>query len=255
MSGGYGCIRNVPHIADYDKAVRLEANIKPIRGRGHSIKPLASRRNDCLTIRKDADNIVIKLYQTDVVTFKPSGEVIVSMGRYSNLCTRSVIWDVAYISTDTVPSYSRVCATKSGEARKKGIMMHAEGDNIFIDGVLQNPASINVYELNKEALKKVKKEYKEFRTYFKMIEKLGEGWGEWNYKHDTNEFILNAQGRFGVEGFYEAGASLARSSGLSALLNRIKHHHRNEVYTSTTQFTPPSLAQIRTYKIYIGEVR
>ena len=257
----FGYILNVPQVRSYLSAVMLEGQIKPIRGRDTSTKPLVSRRQDQLTIRREVDhtnpnqdpNIVIKLYQTDIITFKPCGEIEVFLGNWLTRTTVSVISDVLWWC-DARLVHDNVWY--------KGQKLHGDRINTFKDNILQNPATIDVYDLNKKAFTQINRKYNEFRKYYKTIEKLGEGWGiafnlsKWNYKHNTNEFILNAQGRFGIEGFYEAGSALAsQGHALKALLKCIKHHHRDEVFIKTTQLTMPTPVQHRNYLIYTGEGR
>lgn len=243
----FGYIPNVPHIADYDKAVRLEANIKPIRGRDTSTKPLTSRRQDQLTIRKDADNIVIKLYRTDIITFKPSGEIEILLGNWLTRTTVSVISDVLWWCDARLVH---------GNVWYKGQKLHGDKINTFKDNILQNPATINVYDLNKKVFTQINRKYNEFRKYYKTIEKLGEGWGEgYSYYLDNPTFIRNASGELGIEGFYEVGSALAsQGHALKALtlIKHIKHHHRDEVFIKTTQLTMPTPVQHRNYLIYIN---
>jgi hypothetical protein len=241
----FGYIPNVPQVRNYLSAVMLEGQIKPIRGRSTSTKPLASRRQCSLTIRKDADNIVIKLYQTDIIKFKPCGEIEVFLSNWVTRTTVAVITDVLWWSADLVLVHDNLWY--------KGQKLHGDKINTFKDNIMQNPDTIDVYDLNKKAFTQINRKYKEFRTYFKMIEKLGEGWGEGYLRHlDAPQFISNALGELGIEGFYEAGVSIARNGGFKTLLKCIKHHHRDEVFIKTTQLTMPTPVQHRNYLIYIN---
>jgi hypothetical protein len=243
----FGYIPNVPQVKNYLSAVMLEGQIKPIRGRATSTKPLASRRQDQLTIRKDADNIVIKLYATDIIKFKPCGEIEVFLGNCGmTRTTVSVISDVLWWY-DARLVHDNVWY--------KGQKLHSNEINYFKDNILQNPATIDVYDLNKKAFTQTNRKYKEFRAYFRMIEKLGEGWGErYNRRYrDVPQFISNVSGELGIEGFYEAGVSIARNGGFKTLLKCIKHHHRDEVFIKTTQLTMPTPVQHRNYLIYIND--
>ena len=240
----FGYIPNVPQVRSYLSAVMLEGEIKPIRGRSTTTKPLASRRQDQLTIRKDADNIVIQLYATDIIKFKPCGEIEVFLGNWLTRTTVSVITDVLGL-WDFRMVHDNVWY--------KGQKLHSNEVNVFKEGVLQNPATINVYDLNKKVFTQINRKYKEFRAYFKMIEKLGEGWGkDIATALDTPQFISSTSGELGIEGFYEAGASIAWYGGFKALLRRIKYHHRDEVFIKTTQLTMPTPVQHRNYLIYIN---
>jgi len=240
----FGYIPNVPQVRNYLSAVMLEGQIKPIRGRSTTTKPLAGRRQDQLTIRKDADNIVIKLYATDIIKFKPCGKIEVFLGNCGmTRTTVSVISDVLWWH-DACLVYDNVWY--------KGQKLHSNEINYFKDNILQNPATIDVYNLNKETFTKINRKYKEFRTYFRMIEKLGEGWGgDMGIALSTPQLISSASGELGIEGFYEVGASIAWYGGLRKLLERIKYHHRDEVFTKTTQLTMPTPVQHRNYLIYI----
>ena len=240
----FGYIPNVPQVRSYLSAVMLEGEIKPIRGRGHSTKPLASRRQDQLTIRKDADNIVIQLYATDIIKFKPCGEIEVFLGNWLTRTTVSVITDVlGWCDVSLVHD----------NVWYKGQKLHSDKINTFKDNILQNPATINVYDLNKKVFTQINRKYNEFRKYYKTIEKLGEGWGkDIATALDTPQFISSTSGELGIEGFYEAGASIAWYGGFKALLRRIKYHHRDEVFIKTTQLTMPTPVQHRNYLIYIN---
>ena len=248
----FGYIPNVPQVRSYLSAVMLEGEIKPIRGRSTTTKPLASRRQDQLTIRREVDhtnpnqdpNIVIKLYATDIIKFKPCGEIEVFLGNWLTRTTVSVITDVLGL-WDFRMVHDNVWY--------KGQKLHSNEVNVFKEGVLQNPATINVYDLNKKVFTQINRKYKEFRAYFKMIEKLGEGWGkDIATALDTPQFISSVSGELGIEGFYEAGASIAWYGGFKALLRRIKYHHRDEVFIKTTQLTMPTPVQHRNYLIYIN---
>lgn len=250
----FGYIPNVPQVRSYLSAVMLESKIKPIRGRDTSTKPLASRRQDQLTIRREVDhtnpnqdpNIVIKLYQTDIIKFKPCGEIEIFLGNWLTRTTVSVITDVLGL-WDFRMVHDNVWY--------KGQKLHNNEVNVFKDDVLQNPASIDVYNSNKKAFTQINKKYNEFRKYYKTIEKLGEGWGEgYSYYQDNPTFIRNASGELGIEGFYEAGSALAsQGHALKTLLECIKHYHRDEVFIKTAQLTMPTPVQHRNYLIYTGE--
>lgn len=66
-------------ILSYASALKKHQSIKPVRGRSdQNTRPLARRGNDNLTIRQDetTGDIVVRLYQTDIITYKndPQGD-------------------------------------------------------------------------------------------------------------------------------------------------------------------------------------
>lgn len=85
----YGLIETRGRIDDYASAKAKYESIEPIRGRSGDIRPLATRRNDNLTIRKHGDDYVVRLYATDVVTYHANGDV--SFLPYASRSTNAVV--------------------------------------------------------------------------------------------------------------------------------------------------------------------
>lgn len=72
----------LPYVRDYAEAIAVEAKIKPMRGK--DVKPLGRRSNHFMqNIRKDSNgNVMCRLYDTDVLTYRPDGMIVVKLNGY-----------------------------------------------------------------------------------------------------------------------------------------------------------------------------
>lgn len=77
-------------ILSYEQAVQKHDSIAPIRGRSTDVRPVAQRRNDNFTIRRlDDGSIVIRLYSTDIVVYRPDGTI--ELEPYSSKLTNEAV--------------------------------------------------------------------------------------------------------------------------------------------------------------------
>jgi len=84
----------IPMLITYAQAAAHEASIKPIRGRRVECKPLGERRKDYMRIGKMGKDIIVYLYSTDVLTYKPDGRVLLNYGGYTTQTTNQVLGEV-----------------------------------------------------------------------------------------------------------------------------------------------------------------
>lgn len=67
---------HIPTCATYDAAVRIHTSRRPWRGSDDTSRPLGSRRQRWLTIRRDVnDDLVARMYQTDIIRWRPDGAI------------------------------------------------------------------------------------------------------------------------------------------------------------------------------------
>ena len=95
----YGQYRNsgIVSLFSYEQAVKWYEATKPIRGSGRNagLKPLGHRNRTHFQILMDSDKQVkCRLYDTDVVIFRPDGTVFVTPDRYETQTTANFITDV-----------------------------------------------------------------------------------------------------------------------------------------------------------------
>jgi len=88
-----------PTITDYDHAARREAETKPIRGDANGTKPLGDRKKKYVNIRTDAPDpntknpdIVCRMGNTDIVRYKPNGDVVVNIGGWASATINDFLW-------------------------------------------------------------------------------------------------------------------------------------------------------------------
>jgi hypothetical protein len=91
MGFGTSNMRGIRRLPNYEAAKKHEESITPIRGRANSVKPIADRNKDHMNIRKEGENIVVCLYDTDVVTYRPDGEIIITNGGWQSNTTNAFI--------------------------------------------------------------------------------------------------------------------------------------------------------------------
>jgi hypothetical protein len=103
----YGTNLELPtnRMLSHETALIKYNSIKPIRGRSdQNTRPLASRRNDNLTIRQlqDSGDIAVRLYRTDVITYHTDGTI--TLDPYGSVLTNRVVWSI--LGSHVTPHWS-----------------------------------------------------------------------------------------------------------------------------------------------------
>ena len=187
-------------IKTYEEALAHEASVKPIRGK--TIKPLHRRRDTHLTIRRqtgfnfEGEEVVIQLYNTDIVKYRPGGEIYVDIGGWASMTTCQVLTDILgayfhkynnrmWVKCDIPESYT-----------PHALPVDARAPNIFRVNMsntleFQNYKYPVVHIMNRQVANIVRKQYKSFRQYL------------------TNNFKLRSEDggvscSFGIEEFAHA---------------------------------------------------
>ena len=169
---------SIYRIRDYAEALHREENIKPIRGT--SLKPIGPRRYNNMLIRKDADaNIHCRLYDTDVVTFKPDGEIVVRINGWASTTTTefasAVLGETFVLIRNHVWVKARWPDDSGGERGDFPLLTH--GENLFSrrdDGRFRilNPQIHKVHRINRAGANNVRARYASFRSYVIRMCKL-----------------------------------------------------------------------------------
>jgi hypothetical protein len=137
------------------------------------MKPLAERRRHWLTIRKKGEDIVIKMYDTDIITYKPDGHIIVRQGGWSTSSTHETIATILGTTIFRRHFGSRI------ECDGGFFILRKKGDNIFKRsssyGSLeyQNPVYPVFHRLKRKEYNNVRKRYADFIQYGLGLIKLG----------------------------------------------------------------------------------
>ena len=178
--------KGIRTLSNYAEASTWEALVKPVRGDKNNTKPLGPRNKKHMNIRREENgDIVVRLYRTDVVTYKSNGEIVLDHGGYQTLSTsemmRAVLpWSVRphlrYGHMWMCGDYAEVgennnSVTHTGHfrlPRKAVIEFNPETRNYRI----HNPEPVYIHSIDRKAKREVTKEYAAFLTYFKAIAAL-----------------------------------------------------------------------------------
>jgi hypothetical protein len=169
----------------YADAVRWESLVKPIRGRKEECKPLGARNKSYANIRKDGDDIVVRLYRTDLVRYKPDGTIIVRQGGHESQTTRKYLNAILPM---WFGSFQGKTHTYRGTEDIGYHILHSTEDNIFkmAKGMYDpnnvsssnalyhfvNPQPCVIHTKNRAKAKAVRQRYAPFIRYVKNITKL-----------------------------------------------------------------------------------
>lgn len=160
-------------IRDYAQAVEREASITAIRG-SDNIKPLGKRRNHGIRINRKVDgSIACILYATEVVTFKPDGDIVVRIDGWASQSSAHVISDIlgsdfylfdkkmwCMATHDNPESLMHFPIPTHGETtfRRTG------GDHSYRLRIV-NPIRLKVHRVNRKASNNVSHRYADFMAY------------------------------------------------------------------------------------------
>lgn len=174
MAYGYQRSR-VPSIRNYEAAVQREAEITPIRGT--NIKPIGLRRNKHMSISKNADNeIVCTLYHTDVIKFKPDGDIVVRIDGWASNTTVGFLTDILisdfYIFDKQVWVNSRVI----GGQHLMHFPIRSHHENTFrrteMGLVAVDPLILKTHQVKRSEMSKIRKKYEGFTKYVDSMNRL-----------------------------------------------------------------------------------
>lgn len=166
----WGYSSNYPSINNYAEAERVYNNTAPLRGRP-DFRPLDSRSSRAKSqIIKQGDDYTIRLYSTDIVTYKPDGSVFVTTGGWSTSSTRAAISIMSPLSAWSSQGYTAV-------AVRVGRYVPVEAKRFILprSGLLFTPdAEGQLMPVNPptavQRKKRVKREEaKAVRKYFKQV--------------------------------------------------------------------------------------
>ena len=158
----------------YEEALAHEASVKPIRGK--TIKPLHRRRDTHLTIRRqtgfnfEGEEVVIKMYNTDIVKYRPNGDIYVDIDGWVSMTTCQVLTDVLGADFHKYNNRMWVRCDIPESYTPHALPVDAHAPNIFRVNMsnsleFQNYKYPVVHIMNRQAANIVRKQYKTFRQY------------------------------------------------------------------------------------------
>lgn len=173
---------DIPRLTTYADAAAHEAKVIPIRGDANNTKPLGDRRRKYFNIRKDeaTQDITVRMHRTDLVRYKPNGDVIINNGGWVSSSTHDMLgallglsvwtfdnraWLKCYYqpASDIEPHYGEYPLPNNTD-----VLLRCEGGGwLATDLPVNYKYSVNVPEANK-----VRKRYAAFTKYLNGMLKV-----------------------------------------------------------------------------------
>jgi hypothetical protein len=169
----YKVADDLPFLSNYEQAVNyLSTRIPYTKGAYKGDKPLGgNRRYNRSLIRQGIDGVVCSLHGSDVVTFRPNGDIVLCHHDYPTIMTMQFMNELCFDFRGTKDAMKVI--------RKKGklymldsmsaahlieqiVVVHA--DNTVTGGQLEK-----AHVLNGEKMRELRNKYKEFTTYAAQI--------------------------------------------------------------------------------------
>lgn len=248
----------VPVLRNYAEAVLWEKLVTPIRGRSPECKPLGDRKKTHASIRRENEDIIVRIYQTDIVRYKPDGTVIIRQGGHESMATR------AYLNAVLPLWFTTFQGQTVWSHHGLHHLLHAREDNIFrlegnnVSPEFTNPKPCIIHCKDRAGIKAVRAKYAAFRKYVRNIEKLMGGKIDIiervGREYLTPDALLALASSDEPEQRYKALAYLAwvnqwrsgRADVLAQLDKIMFLNHRDEVFVKAT--LPPGVVKRDEYK-------
>jgi len=157
---------NLDSMPDYATALKIYEARKPyIKGKYKGERPLGNnRRHDRSRIELDKEgNIVVKHWQTNIITYKPNGDIVLTCGGWSSISTAQIMQELLGVD--------RICRVHCKIYYRHNNEFHCLGGLLYIepDGSPLFSNNEYVYKPKLEVLKKYRKQYAFFSEYAKQV--------------------------------------------------------------------------------------
>ena len=249
----------VPSVCNYAEAEALEASIKPVRGDAAGTKPLAERRKKFVSIRKGKDGeVVIKLYNTDILTYRKDGVIELQMTGHHT--TREYVSSILETRCVSVHGKTWLGCTFEGDPDpgnsylpipyRTPTLLRRENYRYTI----LNPTFPVVRSINRQRATEARAPYAPFLKYLTGLVKVRGGMGfsidersalplgdhaaEFMRSEHTEDwhiaalYVFHEESKWGMGmGYRPAPTPLAKVR--AAALNTINSHHAREILDTT----------------------
>ena len=157
---------NLDSMPDYATALKIYNARKPyIKGKYKGERPLGkNRRHDRSRIELDKErNIVVKHWQTNIITYKPDGGIVLTCGGWSSISTAQIMQELLGVD--------KICRVHCKIYYRHDNQFHYLSGMLYIepDGSPLFSNNEYVYKPKLEALKKYRKQYAFFLEYAKQV--------------------------------------------------------------------------------------
>jgi hypothetical protein len=160
------------YLPDYAAALRHHDSIKPIRN--SNTRPIAERTKQHFNIRTEGvgghlAKVVVRLHNTDIITYTPDNRVTLNVGGYNSISTRAAIRAVAGVTMDgNAPLWVQDYDHKY-YLYKDNMQLEVQG---YCTLKIIDPTYPVIHTLNKKAMNALRKDYAPFINYLRGFIKL-----------------------------------------------------------------------------------
>lgn len=186
----------VVRLTTYEQAERHERITKPIRGDKNGTKPLGDRKKKYYNIRREGDDIVVRMHNTDIVRYHKDDSLTLNNGGWMSTSTHDMFWMLIGLSIQTFNNRPWVdCFVTNAEGQiKRGDYPFPENQPVkatrhesgwLLEGVGQTIQHC----INRKAANKVRKQYIEFKTYLRGIIKLRTNYETSRYDNEPQALL------------------------------------------------------------------
>jgi hypothetical protein len=167
--------RNTKYLHNYEAALRHYDSITPLRG-NTNVRPIAERRKTHFNIRKDerAGTLIVRLHQTDVITYHPDNRITLDMGGWNSVSTRAAIHAVTGVNIFS--SFGRAWVRDHDGKEypfKNNLQLQTGGS--YRDHKIIDPTYPETHTLNRKELNQKLRQFRDYYNYLLGVTKVG-GW-------------------------------------------------------------------------------
>ena len=169
----------VVRLTTYEAEARHESIVKPIRGDKNGTKRLGDRAKKYFNIRKDGDDIVVRMHNTDIVRYHKDNSLTLNNGGWVSPTTHDMFFMLIGLSMQTFNNRAWVnCFVTNPEGQivrgdypfpnNEPVKAKRHEHGWWLEGV----GLTVVHHINRKAANKVRKQYADFKSYLTGIVKL-----------------------------------------------------------------------------------
>ena len=170
---------------DYATALKIYNARKPyIKGKYKGERPLGkNRKHDRSRVELDKEgNIVVKHWQTNIIAYKPNGDIVLTCGGWSSISTAQIMQEL--LGVDKICRVNcKIYYRHNNEFHylASGLHIEPDGSPLFSNGEY-------VHKPKLEVLKKYRKQYAFFSEYAKQVLTMSSDFRANTTNHSTPAF-------------------------------------------------------------------